>query len=368
MNSYQNLSLKWRPKNFCNFKGHNSIIKIINNILVTKHIHSSYLFYGPRGVGKTTLARLLSKGLNCVKGITNNFCKKCINCINISLGKAVDVIEIDAASSTKVEDIRDIISKIYYLPIVMRFKVYIIDEVHMLSRHSFNALLKTLEEPPTYVKFILATTEFNKIPNTILSRCMSFYLSPLSFWDVLDRLIYILKKEEIFYEIDALNFIVIKSEGSMRDALFLVDQLLLFNSKKKILLKDINYFFNLVEEKFVISFLENLVLNNKKDILKKLSFITFKNIDYLSLVDLLINYVHDMYLLSTYKQISNKYLNISFYVYKKLVNLIEFISHKDIKYIYNILLYCKKNMYLFINNKKMIFEFGIFRIFTKNIN
>ncbi len=368
MNIYKNLSLKWRPNTLEDFQGHNNVIKIIVNMLKKKKIHSTFLFYGPRGVGKTTLSRLLSKGLNCLIGVTSNPCGKCINCINIALGKATDVIEIDAASRTKVEDTRDLLDRIYYLPIYMRYKVYIIDEIHMLSKHSFNALLKTLEETPDHVKFILATTELQKIPDTILSRCMSFYLKSLSFFDILDRITYILIKEKISYDLEALKFIASYVKGSIRDALIFIDQLLLLNNNEYISIKDINSFLNILDEKIVISFLKNILIRNKIKILKFLKFFHINDIDYLYLLNDLLKKIHNIFLICIYKKISFKDLDISFYAYKKLLGLVNIITLRDVKFFYKKFLSCKKKISFFPDNKRIIFEFYIFYLLVYKDN
>ena len=177
--SYQVLARKWRPKTFAEVVGQEHILTALSNGLKGNRLHHAYLFSGTRGVGKTSIARLFAKGLNCVNGVTAEPCGQCAHCRAIEEGNFIDLIEIDAASRTKVEDTRELLDNVQYKPVQGRYKVYLIDEVHMLSRHSFNALLKTLEEPPEYVKFLLATTDPQKLPITILSRCMQFHLKAL---------------------------------------------------------------------------------------------------------------------------------------------------------------------------------------------
>ena len=222
--SYQVLARKWRPKTFSDVVGQEHIITALANGLKDNRLHHAYLFSGTRGVGKTSIARLFAKGLNCVHGITTTPCGECENCKAIEQGNFIDLIEIDAASRTKVEDTRELLDNVQYKPVVGRFKVYLIDEVHMLSRHSFNALLKTLEEPPEYVKFLLATTDPQKLPVTILSRCLQFHLKALDETQISLHLAGILTQENIPFEEPALVKLAKAAQGSIRDSLSLTDQ------------------------------------------------------------------------------------------------------------------------------------------------
>lgn len=222
--SYQVLARKWRPQAFADVVGQEHVLTALANGLSLGRIHHAYLFSGTRGVGKTSIARLLAKGLNCETGITSTPCGQCDNCREIEQGRFVDLIEIDAASRTKVEDTRDLLDNVQYAPARGRFKVYLIDEVHMLSRHSFNALLKTLEEPPSHVKFLLATTDPQKLPVTILSRCLQFHLKALDVEQIQQQLAHVLLQEQIAAEPRALHLLARAADGSMRDALSLTDQ------------------------------------------------------------------------------------------------------------------------------------------------
>ncbi len=222
--SYQVLARKWRPQTFADVVGQEHVLTALANGLSLGRIHHAYLFSGTRGVGKTSIARLLAKGLNCETGITATPCGVCDNCREIEQGRFVDLIEIDAASRTKVEDTRDLLDNVQYAPARGRFKVYLIDEVHMLSRHSFNALLKTLEEPPAHVKFLLATTDPQKLPVTILSRCLQFHLKALDVEQIRHQLEHILNEEHITHEPRALQLLSRAADGSLRDALSLTDQ------------------------------------------------------------------------------------------------------------------------------------------------
>ena len=222
--SYQVLARKWRPKTFNEVVGQQHVLAALANGLRENRLHHAYLFSGTRGVGKTSIARLFAKGLNCVNGVTAEPCGECEHCRAIEEGNFIDLIEIDAASRTKVEDTRELLDNVQYKPVVGRYKVYLIDEVHMLSRHSFNALLKTLEEPPEYVKFLLATTDPHKLPVTILSRCMQFNLKALEPQQISAHLADILQQENIPFEDLALDKLANAAQGSIRDSLSLTDQ------------------------------------------------------------------------------------------------------------------------------------------------
>jgi DNA polymerase-3 subunit gamma/tau len=222
--TYQVLARKWRPKNFSEMAGQTHVLQTLIHALENKRLHHAYLFTGTRGVGKTTVARILARCLNCELGISATPCGECDACREISEGRFIDLIEVDAASRTKVEDTRELLENVQYAPARGRFKVYLIDEVHMLSSHSFNALLKTLEEPPAHVKFLLATTDPQKLPITVLSRCLQFHLKNLAPAQIVGYLKTVLASEQIDYEEDALWQLARAAGGSMRDALTLLDQ------------------------------------------------------------------------------------------------------------------------------------------------
>ena len=222
--SYIALARKWRPRTFSQLVGQEHINKALSNSLNQNRLHHAYLFTGTRGVGKTSVARLLAKALNCEKGISADPCLTCEACLAIEQGRFIDLIEIDGASRTRVEDTRELLENVQYLPSSGRFKIYLIDEVHMLSQHSFNALLKTLEEPPSHVKFLLATTDPQKLPVTVLSRCLQFNLKHLQADVICQHLEHILADEQLNFDKPALELLAKAAHGSMRDALSLLDQ------------------------------------------------------------------------------------------------------------------------------------------------
>ncbi|OGS93999.1 MAG: DNA polymerase III, subunit gamma and tau, partial [Gallionellales bacterium RBG_16_56_9] len=226
------LARKWRPKTFAQLAGQGHVVQALSNALTQNRLHHAYLFTGTRGVGKTTIARIFAKSLNCATGITATPCGECSACREIDSGRFVDLIELDAASNTQVDNMRELLESALYAPTSGRFKVYIIDEVHMLSKSAFNAMLKTLEEPPGHVKFILATTDPQKIPVTVLSRCLQFNLKQLPPALIAAHLQYVLEQEQIAFESGAIALIARVAQGSMRDALSLMDQAIAFSAGK----------------------------------------------------------------------------------------------------------------------------------------
>jgi DNA polymerase-3 subunit gamma/tau len=226
------LARKWRPKNFAQLAGQEHVVQALSNALTQNRLHHAYLFTGTRGVGKTTIARIFAKSLNCLSGITATPCGVCSACTEIDSGRFIDLIELDAASNTQVDNMRELLESALYAPTSGRFKVYIIDEVHMLSKSAFNAMLKTLEEPPAHVKFILATTDPQKIPVTVLSRCLQFNLKQLPPALILTHLQYVLEQEAIPFEVGALALVARAAQGSMRDALSLMDQAIAYSDSR----------------------------------------------------------------------------------------------------------------------------------------
>ena len=228
--SYRVLARKWRPASFKQMVGQQHVLQALVNAIDNDRLHHAYMFTGTRGVGKTTIARIFAKSLNCDTGVSSEPCGNCPSCLEVDEGRSVDLIEIDAASRTGVDDMRDLLDNVQYMPTRGRFKVYLIDEVHMLSKHSFNALLKTLEEPPPHVKFLLATTDPQKVPVTVLSRCLQFNLKRMSKQQIQTHLQFLLDEENIAAEQGALALIASAADGSMRDGLSLLDQAIAYGA------------------------------------------------------------------------------------------------------------------------------------------
>ncbi len=255
--SYTVLALKWRPRRFDAMVGQSHVVQALVNSLAAKRLHHAYLFAGTRGVGKTTVARILAKALNCAEGIADEPCGVCDACVAIDEGRFVDLIEVDAASRTRVDDTRELLDNVQYMPTRGRFKVYLIDEVHMLSGHSFNALLKTLEEPPPHVKFLFATTDPQKLPVTVLSRCLQFNLKKLTRAQIHAQLSTICSEEAVDAEDDGLKAIATAADGSMRDALSLLDQGIAFGGGG-IRAAEINSMLGTIDRGHVLTMLEAL--------------------------------------------------------------------------------------------------------------
>jgi DNA polymerase-3 subunit gamma/tau len=265
--SYLALARKWRPRNFSELAGQEHVMRALVNALTTGRVHHAFLFTGTRGVGKTTIARLLAKSLNCETGVTPTPCGKCSACREIDEGRFVDLIEVDAASRTKVDDTRELLDNVQYSPARGRYKVYLIDEVHMLSTHSFNALLKTLEEPPPHVKFLLATTDPQKLPVTVLSRCLQFNLKRFPPGLIFKRLTEIAQAEKIEFEPDALRLVARAAEGSMRDALSLLDQVIAFGGGK-LTAADTRAMLGTLDRTQVFAIIDALIARDAKRILE----------------------------------------------------------------------------------------------------
>jgi len=265
--SYQVLARKWRPKTFEQVVGQEHVVRAISNALEQQRLHHAYLFTGTRGVGKTTLARIIAKALNCETGITAHPCGVCTACVEIDKGRFVDLIEVDAASNTQVDAMRDLLDNAQYAPTMGRFKVYIIDEVHMLSRSAFNAMLKTLEEPPAHVKFILATTDPQKVPVTVLSRCLQFNLKQMMPAAISSHLASILQQEKISADSASLNLVAHAAEGSMRDALSLLDQAIAYGAGA-VNESEVRAMLGAIDQDYLFTLLEALVSGDGAALLK----------------------------------------------------------------------------------------------------
>lgn len=289
--SYQVLARKWRPQTFADVVGQEHVLTALANGLNMGRIHHAYLFSGTRGVGKTSIARLLAKGLNCETGITATPCGKCQNCLEIEQGRFVDLIEIDAASRTKVEDTRELLDNVQYAPARGRFKVYLIDEVHMLSRHSFNALLKTLEEPPPHVKFLLATTDPQKLPVTILSRCLQFHLKALDTTQIREQLARILEAEEISADTRALQLLARSAQGSLRDALSLTDQAIA-SGNGQITSEAVSAMLGTLDDDQAISLIEALIKGDGPRVLALIEAASARGVDWEGLLVEMLSLLH----------------------------------------------------------------------------
>ncbi|MEH6579390.1 MAG: DNA polymerase III subunit gamma/tau [Amphritea sp.] len=289
--SYQVLARKWRPAQFQEMVGQEHVLKALVNALDDDRLHHAYLFTGTRGVGKTSIARLFAKSLNCETGVSSTPCGECSACREISEGRFVDLIEVDAASRTKVEDTRDLLENVQYAPTHGRFKVYLIDEVHMLSTHSFNALLKTLEEPPPHVKFLLATTDPQKLPMTILSRCLQFNLKNMIPERIVDHLSHVLNAENISFEEPALWLLARSADGSMRDAMSLTDQAIAFGAGE-VNEADVRSMLGTIDQRLVYRLVETLSVHDAKALLTAVEDLSRFSPDYNTVLGDLISLLH----------------------------------------------------------------------------
>ncbi|KZX86199.1 hypothetical protein A3715_16470 [Oleiphilus sp. HI0009] len=289
--SYQVLARKWRPKNFKQMVGQEHVLQALIHALESQRLHHAYLFTGTRGVGKTTIARILARCLSCERGITSEPCGECGACTSIEQGRYVDLIEIDAASRTKVEDMRGLLENVQYAPTEGRFKIYLIDEVHMLSTHSFNALLKTLEEPPEHVKFLFATTDPQKLPITILSRCLQFNLKNMTPERIVHHLKFVLSQEQVSAEDAALWAIARGADGSMRDALSLTDQAIAY-TQGQLGETAVSAMLGTVDQKKVYRLLDMLVARDAKAMLGVVAELAEFAPDYASVLEVLVSVFH----------------------------------------------------------------------------
>ena len=291
--SYQVLARKWRPTRFSEMVGQEHVVRALTTALESDRLHHAYLFTGTRGVGKTTVARLIAKSLNCETGVTSTPCGQCASCNEIAEGRSVDVLEVDAASRTKVEDTRDLLDNVQYAPTRSRFKIYLIDEVHMLSNHSFNALLKTLEEPPGHVKFLLATTDPQKLPATVLSRCLQFNLKNMVPEHIVSHLRHVLAAEDVAHDDESLALLARGAEGSMRDALSLADQAIAHGGGK-LDANDVRDMLGTVSRTKVLDLLDALLTSDPQQTLAVVDDIASHSPDYAGTLDELASILHQV--------------------------------------------------------------------------
>ena len=353
--SYQVLARKWRPKSFSEVVGQQHVLKILSNALSLGRVHHAYLFSGTRGVGKTSIARLLAKGLNCESGITATPCGVCDNCREIEQGRFVDLLEIDAASRTKVEDTREILDNIQYLPSKGRFKVYLIDEVHMLSRSSFNALLKTLEEPPEHVKFLLATTDPQKLPITILSRCLHLHLNVLDTSLIAEQLKHILQLEQIESEPRAIQLLAKAANGSMRDALSLTDQAIALGNGK-IDAASVASMLGTLDKAIPFSLINALYQNDGNTLMQQIEAAAVQGADWDNLLAESIALLHQIALLQVVPTALGDYTDNE----EQLRFLAQYMAPNDVQLFYQILLMGRKEL-AFAPDKKMGVEMSFLR-------
>ena len=315
--SYVSLYRKYRPKTFSEVVGQEVIVKILKNSIISNKIGHAYIFSGPRGTGKTSIAKIFSKAVNCLSNVDGDLCGKCDVC-KLNFDDEIDIIEIDAASNNGVDEIREIRNNVKLLPSHLKYKVYIIDEVHMLSSSAFNALLKTLEEPPKNIIFILATTEFNKIPATVISRCQKFDFKKLTNKQIFDRLKYILKKEDRKLSDDVINLIANLSDGGMRDAINMLDQVISLE-KEEITTDDIYYLVGDVNEEIIFKLLDDYISSNVKDMLDIIDNLYSDGKNFINICDRLQMIVRNIIIYSNtrnyfskeYEKKLEKYSNIS---------------------------------------------------------
>ncbi|MGI1795659.1 DNA polymerase III subunit gamma/tau [Acinetobacter variabilis] len=354
---YQVLARKYRPRNFNELVGQNHVSRALTSALERGRLHHAYLFTGTRGVGKTTIARILAKCLNCETGITSTPCEVCPTCTAVNEGRFIDLIEIDAASRTKVEDTRELLDNVPYAPTQGRFKVYLIDEVHMLSTHSFNALLKTLEEPPEHVKFLFATTDPQKLPITVISRCLQFTLRPLAVDEITEHLGNILTKESIQADQDAIWQIAESAQGSLRDALSLTDQAIAYG-QGAIQHQDVKDMLGLIDRTVIYDLILAIHQNQKARVSELLLQFRQQALDVSLVLDQLISTLHELALLQYLPDLSLKY---SAEINQKIMQLSALISAQDLQLYYQIACKGRADLQLAVTQEQG-FEMTVLRL------
>ena len=339
--SYQVLARKWRPNDFSEVVGQEHVVQALSNSLNNQKVHQAFVLSGTRGVGKTTIARILAKSLNCEEGLDSKPCGKCPTCLSIADGSFMDFQEIDAASSRGVDDTKQLLETVMHMPSSSRYKVYLLDEVHMLSTQSFNMLLKTLEEPPEHIIFILATTLPEKIPATVLSRCLQFNLKNLTNKQLKDRLSYILKEEDIDFDMNAIEQIARAGRGSLRDSLTITDQAIAF-CEGKLSDEAVANMLGTLPSDNVIKLIKNIAQRDPKSLLTNLNEINQLSIDYFRLMDLILE---NLQLLS-FAKVSEEILDEVDLNKGEALNLLELLSEEDLQMLYQIGLIAKRDMEL----------------------
>ena len=360
--SYQALARKWRPQNFEDVVGQSHVVSALSNALEQDRVHHAFLFSGTRGVGKTTLARVLAKSLNCETGPSASPCGVCSTCQSVDEGRFIDLIEIDAASRTRVDDTREILDNVQYAPTLGRYKIYLIDEVHMLSGHSFNALLKTLEEPPPHVKFLLATTDPQKLPATILSRCLQFNLRALSAAEISSQLKKIADAEGLLTDDGGLQILSRAANGSMRDALSLMDQGIAFG-KGTVKGQDVRDMLGMIEAHHVDTILRSLARGDGVVLMETVSQMNERAIDYLNALDEILMTLHNV---SLY-QVVPEAVKVKQADTELVQFLAEVFSKQDVQLFYQIGLVGKKDLH-FAPDAASGFEMVLLRMLAFQVN
>ena len=356
--SYQVLARKWRPRNFDEMVGQDHVRRALVNALDNDRLHHAFLFTGTRGVGKTTIARILAKSLNCEKGVSSKPCGVCSACREIDEGRFIDLIEVDAASRTKVEDTRDLLENVQYAPTRGRYKVYLIDEVHMLSTHSFNALLKTLEEPPPHVKFLLATTDPQKLPVTILSRCLQFNLKRVPVDLISKQLEYILVQEGIEGEPGARLALARAADGSLRDALSLLDQAIAY-SGGVLRETDVRAMLGTIEQTHIVALLDALASHDAPTLLQRIQLLAEHSPDFAGVLADLLSHLHRIAL----AQIAPEAIDDSLGDRATLLRLAQTLSPEDVQLFYQIGLLGRRDLPLAPDTRNG-FEMVMLRMLT----
>lgn len=357
--SYQVSARKWRPQNFSEVIGQGHIVQTLKNALLNNRIGHAYLFSGTRGVGKTTMARIFAKALNCVKGPTPEPCNECEMCRDITGGYCPDVVEIDGASNTSVEDVRELRENVKYASSKGRYKVYIVDEVHMLSKSAFNAFLKTLEEPPAHIIFIFATTEPNKIPETVISRCQYFEFKRISINDVVEQLMLITKKEGIKVSRDILTLIAKSAEGSMRDALVAMDQILSF-SDGTIKEEDVKIILGFVGREVLSSFMNSIIKKDIQNILKLVKELTINGTDLRIFCKEFLEYIRNLMVIKVATEPSSL-IELSTAEIEHFKSEAEKISIEELQQMFNIILKTEADI-KYASQPSLVIEMALIRM------
>lgn len=336
--NYQVLARTWRPQQLSDVVWQSHVTQALSNALTAKRIHHAYLFTGTRGVGKTTLARIMAKCLVCEEGISATPCDNCDNCVAINNGQFIDLIEVDAASRTRVEDTRELLENAHYAPTQGRFKIYLIDEVHMLSAHSFNALLKTLEEPPEHVKFLFATTDPDRLPATMLSRCLQFHLKAIPDAEIIQRCQTILEKENIQSEAEALALIANAANGSLRDALSLLDQVIDHQNQTVSTIRT-RQLLGLADPVLILDIIQAISDKQPQTALITLEQLREQNTDMTSILDQLLGFFHELALAKVVPTQLNQHPQI-----ETLTHLLQQLSAEEIQLYYQIILHGRRDL------------------------